>query len=73
MWINIHNTPIPTKGKHGKEFLLKLHYAKYFGHNDNGTNEVVIAIWDCVEECFFEKETGLAINDRDIIEWWKDI
>ena len=73
MWIDIYDEPIPTYGNHGKEFLLNLKYSRYFGHDNNKTREVVIAIWDSIEECFFEKETNLGIDDRDIIQWWKDI
>ena len=73
MWISIHHVPVPTYGKHGKEFLLNLQYSEYFGHNNNKTNEVVAAIWDSVEECFFEKHTGLAILEEDIVEWFKEI
>lgn len=70
MWKHVDISPIPTRGKHGKEFLLNLEYCKFFGHDHSKTSEVVTAIWDSCEECFFEKETGLAIDDRDIIEWW---
>lgn len=72
MWQRIDIEPIPTRGNHGKEFLLNLEYGKWFGHYHNMTSEVVIAIWNSVEECFYEKVTGLAIDERDIIEWWKD-
>lgn len=70
MWIKVYDAPIPTYGKHGKEFLLNLQYGKYFGHSHDKANEVVTAIWDSVAECFFEKETRLAIDDKDIAEWW---
>ena len=72
MWISIYDEPIPTYGNHGKEFLLNLKYGKYFGHDNNKTTEVVTAIWDSVSECFFEQVTGLAIDNRDIIEWWSE-
>ena len=72
MWIITNDMPVQTYGKHGKEFLLNLQYCKYFGHDNNKTGEVVTAIWDSVNECFFEKETGLAIDDKDIIEWWSE-
>jgi hypothetical protein len=73
MWINTFDRPIPTYGNHGKEFLLNLEYGKYFGHDSNKTSEVVTAIWDSTEDCFFEKETGLAIDDRDIVQWFDEI
>lgn len=71
MWVSV-DTPIPTCGNHGKEFLLNLEYCKYFGHDHNRSTEIVIGIWDSVLECFFEKETGMAIDERDIVQWWKD-
>lgn len=70
MWISVCDMPVQTYGKHGKEFLLNLQYRKYFGHDHNKTDEVVTAIWDSITECFFEKETGLAIDYEDIIQWW---
>lgn len=73
MWIDIYDKPVPTYGNHGKEFLLNLKYSRYFGHDNNKTGEVVTAIWDSIEEHFFEKETNLVIDDRDIIQWWEDI
>ena len=72
MWISINDMPVQTYGNHGKEFLLNLQYGKYFGHEHNKASEIVTAVWDSVAECFFEKETGLAIDDRDIVEWRKE-
>lgn len=72
MWIDVHDKPIPTHRKHGEMFLLNLQYHKYYGHDIPCTGDVVAAIWDSVEECFFEKHTGLTIDDRDIVEWWKE-
>ena len=71
MWVSV-DTPISTHGNHGKEFLLNLEYCQYFGHDHNRTTEIVIGVWDSISECFFEKETGMAIDERDIVQWWKD-
>ena len=71
MWHNTEDKPIPTYGKHGKEFLLNLKYGKYFGHEHSKTGEIVTAVWDGIDECFFEKTTGLAIDKRDIVQWYE--
>lgn len=72
MWIDKYDEPIPTYGNDGKEFLLNLEYGKYFGRDHDKTNEVVTAIWSSLHECFFEKTTGLTIDDREIVEWFKE-
>lgn len=72
MWISKYDKPIPTYGNHGKEFLLNLKYCKYFGHDVNESGEVVVAIWDSFSECFYEKETSLAIDNMDIVQWWDE-
>lgn len=73
MWVKIFDEPIPTYGMNGKSFLLGLHYQKYYGHNTLKDYDVVTAIWDSVNECFYESMTGKRIDNRDIVEWWKDI
>lgn len=73
MWISIVDEPIPTYGMNGKTFLLNLHYQEYYGHNVLRNNEVVTAIWDSINECFYESKTKKDIDRRDIAEWWKDI
>lgn len=65
--------PIPTYGANNKSFMLYLHYRKYYGHTTKNKEEVVIAIWDSTNECFYEKHTGDEIDNRDIAKWWKDI
>ena len=73
MWVSILDEPIPTYRMNGKTFLLNLYYQKYYGHNTLKDNEVVAAIWDSVNECFYESKTKKEIDSRDISEWWKDI
>lgn len=72
MWIRTINQQIPTYGMNGKSFKLYLKYQKYYGHSLKNANEVVIGIWDSVNECFFEKNTGVEIDDRDIAMWWQE-
>lgn len=73
MWVNIKDEPIPTYKNHNKVFLLNLQYSKYFGHGNNKDGEVVTAVWGSINECFYETETNIAIDDRDIIQWYKEI
>lgn len=73
MWISVVDEPVPTYGMDGKTFLLNLYYQKYYGHNILKDNEVVTAVWDSVNECFYESNTKKDIDSRDIAEWWKDI
>ena len=74
MWINILDEGIPTYGKHGQTFLLYLRHKLYYGHELSGYEfETVTAIWNSVNECFYEKETKLEIDASEILEWWKDI
>ena len=73
MWISVAEEPIQTYGMNGKTFLLNLHYQNYYGHNTLKRNEVVSGIWDSINECFYEKDTGKEIDSRDITAWWKDM
>lgn len=73
MWMNVYEDPIPTYGKHGKEFKLKLKFANhYYGHNIMQNSVVVVCAWDSICEDFFEVNTGKRIDARDITHWWKD-
>ena len=71
MWINRADEPIPTYGMDGRQFVLGLHFQSNYGHQTKKNDEVIFAIWDSVNECFFEKDTGIEVNDRDIVKWWK--
>ena len=73
MWISVVDEPVPTYGMDGKTFLLNLCYQKYYGHDTLKDNEVVTAVWDSVNECFYESKTKQEVDSRDIAEWWKDI
>ena len=52
--------------------MLSLTYQNYYGHNHLLKTEVVNAIWDSVNESFYETETHKEIDDRDIKSWWKE-
>lgn len=72
MWVSIIDEPIPTYGSNNKLFILCLSYRKYYGHITKDINEVVVAIWDSTNECFYEKDIGIEIDSRDISMWLKD-
>lgn len=74
MWINILDEPIPTYGKHGQTFLLGLRHKLYYGHQLSDCEfNTVVAMWDSIDECFYEVDTKLEVDSREICEWWKDI
>lgn len=73
MWIKIEDEPIPTYGKNGRLFELLLNFHIYYGYELYGTDDPLIeATWDSINECFFEKRTGLQVRDDDISMWWKE-
>lgn len=72
MWVSVIDEPIPTYGMNGRTFLLNLYYKEYYGHNVLRSSEVVTAVWDSINECFYESKTGKNIDSEDIAEWWKD-
>ena len=73
MWISVIDEPIPTWGKNGHKFLLNLFFEPKYGHNTTPRPEVVTAVWNSINECFYEDKTNLPIDERDVSEWWKDI
>lgn len=74
MWHNYSDNPIYTYGQHGKQFTLSLRFKiQYYGRINEYKQIVVNAIWDSVNEAFYEKDTGLEIYKYDIFEWWEDI
>lgn len=72
LWIKVTDEPVPTFGMNGKSFLLNLRYLDYFGHNPSAKYSVVTAIWDSINECFYESESMKEIDSREIVEWWKN-
>lgn len=72
MWIKVTDEAVPTFGMNGKSFLLNLCYLDYFGHNPSAQYSVVTAIWDSINECFYESESMKEIDSREIVEWWKN-
>ena len=73
MWVSVIDEPIQTYGMNGRKFLLNLYYQEYYGHNTVKHNEVVTAVWDSINECFYESKTKKKMDSKDIAGWWKDI
>lgn len=71
MWINKYDEPIPTYGNNEKVFLLYLKFHEYFGHLTQDS-VVTTAVWDSLNEVFYDVETGKEIMDEDIFQWWKE-
>lgn len=72
MWVSILDYPIDTRGKNGKTFLLWLSYKNYYGHNLLRNGEVVKAVWNATDECFYEVNTMKEIDNSEIVQWWKE-
>lgn len=67
MWVSKYDDPIPTYGNDGKEFMLSLTYQNYYGHNHLLKTEVVNAIWNSVNESFYETETHKEIDEMFVM------
>lgn len=72
MWISVVDEAIPTYGMNGKSFILYLRYQKYYGHTTKANDEVIVATWDSINECFYEKDTDNEVDNKDIVMWWKE-
>lgn len=74
MWIKVTDEPIPTHGMNGKTFRLWICYREYYGHYtfEKG-GSTINAIWDSTNECFYETNTMLEVDDREIVQWWKEL
>lgn len=65
----VSNQPIPTYGMNGKLFILQLSFEEYFGYICPNKTEIVEAVWDSLNECFFESKTRKRILNESIIAW----
>lgn len=71
-WVSVRQSCVPTYGKDGEEFILFLRYQDYYGHSMSQKTEVVVAIWDSIDEQFIEKQTRKIIAAEDIDEWYME-
>lgn len=73
MWIKVTDEPIPTYGMDGRTFRLWICYQAYYGHYILMSSNSISAIWDSTNECFYETSTMLEVDDREIVQWWKEL
>lgn len=71
MWYRITDRPLPNLHD-GDRIKLMLEFSQYFGHFAPDGKHKVWAIWDGLNEEFFEVESGQYIFDEDIVEWCED-
>ena len=61
-----------TDGALKNRIKLILKFPQYFGHFVPIGSYAVWAVWDGLNEEFFEIESKQYICDEDIAEWWED-
>ena len=71
MWHRRSDRPLPALHD-GDEIDVTLKFHQYYGHNNYPGLRCVVAVWDELNEEFFEKETKQYILDEDIHSWWED-
>ena len=71
MWHRRSERPLPALHD-GEEILVSLEFHKYYGYDLAFLEQCCIAVWDGLNEEFYEKETKQYIRDEDIIAWWED-
>ena len=71
MWHKRSDRPLPNLHD-GDRIKLILKFPHYFGHFVPIGSYEVWAVWDGLNEEFFEIESKHYICDEDIIAWWED-
>ena len=72
MWHKRSDRPLPAL-RDGDEILVSLEFHKYYGYDLVFPKLwCVRAVWDGLNEEFYEKTTKQYIRDEDIIAWWED-
>lgn len=71
MWHKRSDRPLPAL-RDGDEIELTLEFHQYYGHDNYPGLRCVVAVWDGLNEEFFEKETKQYILDEDIHSWWEN-
>lgn len=72
MWHKRSDRPLPCLHD-GEEIKLGIELHQYYGYEFEFSGEwVITAIWDGINEEFFEKETKEYIRDEDIMAWWEE-
>ncbi len=71
MWHKRSDHPLPDLHD-GDIIKITVEYYPYFGHFVNPGQYVIMAVWDGLNEEFYERTTKRYILDGDIVEWWED-
>ena len=72
MWHKRSDRPLPALHD-GEEITVALEFHKYYGYDLVFPNLwCVRAVWDGLNEEFFEIESKQYICDEDIAEWWEN-
>lgn len=71
MWYRRTDRPLPNLHD-GDEIMVALELHQYYGYNLAFSQWCITAVWDGLNEEFYEKETKQYIHDEDIIAWWED-
>ena len=72
MWHKRSDRPLPAL-RNGDEILVSLEFHKYYGYDLAFLGQWrVVAVWDGLNEEFYEKETKQYIRDEDIMAWRED-
>lgn len=72
MWHKRSDRPLPNLHD-GDEIMVALELHQYYGYDLAFSEQCcVTAVWDGLNEEFYEKETKQYIRDEDIIAWWED-
>ena len=71
MWHKRSDRPLPVLHD-GDEILVSLEFHKYYGYDFVFSGLCCIAVWDGLNEEFYEKITKQYIRDEDIMAWWED-
>ena len=71
MWHKRSDRPLPALHDEDRIKLI-LKFPQYFGHFVPIGSYAVWAVWDGLNEEFFDIESKHYICDEDIAEWWED-
>ena len=72
MWHKRSDRPLPAL-RDGEEITVALELHQCYGYDLAFSGQWrVVAVWDGLNEEFYEKITKQYIRDEDIIAWWED-
>ena len=71
MWHRRSDRPLPAL-RDGEEITVALELHQCYGYDLAFSEQCCIAVWDGLNEEFFEIESKHYICDEDIAEWWEN-